>query len=150
MAASTRKAVSCVTSSAAWRAERRATVLKFAGAAAFVVIPFVSSPNTIGRVLGAVAAVGLALFGLRDLLAPVRLAADSDGLTVASGYVGHRRLPWSEIERIRLDSRRRLGSSSEFLEVDAGSSLYFFSRYDLGVDPSEVLEVIEAIRRDAS
>ena len=41
-----------------------------------------------GVVIGLVVAVGLAVYGLRDLLAPVRLAADGDGLTVVTGFAG--------------------------------------------------------------
>lgn len=139
-----------VAASVSWRVERRATVLKFLGAVAFLLIPPFATPNKGAWVLGLIAAVGLALYGLRDLLLPVRLIADADGVTVASGFAGHRRLAWSEVDRVRLDRRRRLGASSDFLEVDAGESLYLFSRYDLGVDPSDALDEIKTIRRNES
>ena len=149
-----RRAGSCETNqvqtSAEWRAERRATIIKFAGAAAFLVLPLLLTSSTLGWVIGVLAAVGLFLFGLRDVLAPVRLAADIDGVTVASGYAGHRRLSWSELDRVRVDSRNRFGARSAFLEVDAGESLYFFSRYDLSADPDDVLKVIQEIRPDVN
>jgi hypothetical protein len=122
-------------------------VAKFVGAVAFLLIPFFVTPNKGAWLLGLIAAAGLVVYGARDLIAPVRLSADPNGVTVASGYSGHRRLTWSEIDRVRLDRRRRFGANSDFLEVDAGHSLYFFSRYDLGVDPSDALAEIRAIRR---
>ena len=84
----------------------------------------------------------LAIYAFRDVAAPVRLAADAEGVTVINGYAGHRRLAWSQIERIRVDSRRR----AEFLEVDAGESLHLFSRYDLSMPPTEALATLEKIR----
>ena len=84
------------------------------------------------------------------MIAPVRVAADEQGVTVVTGYAGHRRLSWSELDRVRVDSRTRYGARSAFLEIDAGESLYFFSRYDLSADPDDVLKVIEEIRPDIS
>ena len=134
--------------SAEWRADRRATILKFVGAAVFVVLPAFGAGQNLAWLIGLVAAVGLFLFGLRDVIAPVRLAADTEGVTVASGYAGHRRFAWSDLDRVRVDSRTRFGARSAFLEVDAGESLFFFSRYDLGEDPDDVLKVIEEIHPD--
>jgi len=137
-----------VVAAVSWRAERRATVLKFVAAVAFLLIPPFATANHPAWVLGLIAAIGLAAFGLRDVVAPVRLEADHDGLTVATGYAGHRRFSWSQIDRVRLDRRRRFGAA--LLEVDAGTSLYFFSRYDLGVDPADALETIDQIRRGSA
>ena len=80
------------------------------------------------------------------MLAPVRLAADAEGLTVVSGFAGHRRLPWSQVESIGVDRRTRLGLSSAVLEVDAGETLHLFDRYDLNADPVEVAEELHAAR----
>jgi Bacterial PH domain len=96
--------------------------------------------------LAAVVTIGLAGWALRDLVAPVRLAADPDGVTVVVGFAGCRRLAWPEIERVRLDRRDRLGLRSELLEVDAGDYLYLFGRYDLGAEPEEVLASLQALR----
>ena len=66
---------------------------------------------------------GLAGWALRDLIAPVRLAADADGVTVVTGFARRRRhLPWAQIERVRVDRRDRLGLRSEMLEIDAGDA----------------------------
>jgi hypothetical protein len=96
--------------------------------------------------LAAVVAIALAGWALRDLIAPVRLAADPDGVTVVVGYAGRRRLAWSQIERVRIDRRERLGLRSQLLELDAGDSLYLFSVHDLGADPEEVLGSLLALR----
>jgi hypothetical protein len=88
-------------------------------------------------------------YALRDVLAPVRLAADPAGLTVISGYAGHRRLDWPQIERIRLESRVRAGLRSEFLEIDTGDMLYLLSTYDLNARPADVADELNRLRTSA-
>ena len=68
-----------------------------------------------------------------------RLRADAGGVEVVAGLAGRRRLAWSELERIRVDERTRLGVRSDLLELDAGEEIYLFSRYDLGADPQDAL-----------
>jgi hypothetical protein len=95
------------------------------------------------------ALVGAAVAGtlaLRDLLAPVRLAADPDGVTVVTGFASRLRLPWSRIERVRVDERERLGLKSRLLEIDAGSSIHLFSTYELNAEVEEVAQELERIR----
>ncbi|MGH3682699.1 MAG: PH domain-containing protein, partial [Natronosporangium sp.] len=81
----------------------------------------------------------------RDLAAPVRLLADPAGLTVVTGFARRRRLGWSQVERVRVDVRRR----SRLLEVDTGEQLYLFSRYDLDADLAEVAGALERLRATA-
>jgi hypothetical protein len=94
--------------------------------------------------VAALAVAGLVGWGLRDLLAPVRLAAGPAGLTVVTGYARHRHLPWSQVERITVDRRTHLGLRTELLEVDAGDSVHLFSRHDLGAPPEEVATALLA------
>ncbi|MEO3821169.1 PH domain-containing protein [Plantactinospora sp. B24E8] len=96
--------------------------------------------------IAVVAAAGLLVWGVRDLVAPVRLTAHPAGITVISGYAGQRHLPWTAVERIRVDTRPRLGLRTETLEVDAGESLHLFSRYDLGTAPTEVAETLRRLQ----
>jgi hypothetical protein len=131
-----------------WCADRRLTVVKFLLAALFAVVPWVISTNATGGVLGLIVAAGMSVWALRDVVAPVRLTADADGLTVISGFAGHRRLSWSDIERVRLDERSRYGARSRLLEIDTGEALFFLSRYDLGVEPADALDIISALRVD--
>jgi hypothetical protein len=129
-----------------WRVDKRLTWTKLVVAVVFLAGPWLVSASAPSRFIGLVAGGGLAVWGLRDVMAPVRLRADSAGVTVVSGYAGHRQLAWKDLERVRLDSRTRLGLRTELLEIDAGESLHFFSRYDLGESPVEALERIREIR----
>lgn len=130
----------------------RVIVLKFAVAALLVVLALVAlGAREISQfVIGLVVAAAVAVYAARDLVARERLRADRDGLVAVRGYAGHRRLPWSEIERVRVDARSRLGTSSELLEIDAGEEIYLFSRHDLGVDPTDAAESLEAVRRGSA
>jgi hypothetical protein len=96
--------------------------------------------------IGLAAAVGVALYAARDVLARERLAADAHGLTTISGYAGHRHLDWSDMERMSIDSRLRFGARTEILELDIGDHIFLFSRFDLGVPPDEALAALEALR----
>jgi len=129
-----------------FRCDQRFMWVKFIGAVVFIGTPIVASASWTGLIVGAFVGAGLIVYGARDVLAPVRLAADTDGVTVIAGFAGHRRLAWSEIERVRLDERSRYGGRQALLEVDAGESLHFFSRYDLGMPPSEALELVREVR----
>ena len=114
-----------------FRVDGRLTAVRTIGAVIFALVAvFQAGPTP--RVFAGLAALVLAGYAVRDWLAPVRLAADVEGVTVVSGFAGRRRLGWDEIERVRVDERRRLGTRSELLEIDAGESLHLFSTYDLG------------------
>jgi hypothetical protein len=126
----------------------RVIVVKFAVAALLVVLALVAlgSGERSQSVIGLVVASAVAVYAARDLVARERLRADPDGVVAVRGYAGHRRLAWSEIERVRVDARTRFGASTELLEVDAGEEIYLFSRHDLGVDPTDAAEALEAVR----
>jgi hypothetical protein len=125
-----------------WRIDRVMIALKIIGIVAFAAIPQVFETNTASRWFGIVIAVALAIYLARDLIAPVRLAADADGVTVIQGFAGHRQIPWGAIDGIRVDKRRRAG----FLEIETPESLHLFSRYDLGMAPDEAEEMLVRIR----
>lgn len=98
--------------------------------------------DQVRRVLALVAALGLIAFAVRDLVNPVRLVAGPNGLTVARGLIGYRRVFWFEVERIRVDRRARLGLTTRMLEIDLGENLYLFSASDLGVAPETAAEAV--------
>jgi hypothetical protein len=130
-----------------WRIKPVLPVTKGLGAVAVPILVFAFGRNDpVQWVMAAAAAIGLAGWALRDVVAPVRLAADTEGVTVMAGYARRRRLPWSAIERVRLDRRDRLGITSELLEIDADDALLLFSMHDLGADPHDVLPVLEELR----
>lgn len=132
---------------AAWRVSRNLTMLKVAGAVVFLAVAVLFGGGDSTRVVVAVlAAVVLGIYALRDVVAPVRLAADPDGITIVTGFAGRRTLPWNAIERIRVDERRRLGTRSQLLEIDAGESLHLFSAYELNAPVEDVVETLNSIR----
>ncbi len=96
--------------------------------------------------LAGLAAAGLLLWALRDVVAPVRLAVDRDGLTVLRGFAGRRRLPWDSVEAIRLERRARRGITAETLEIDAGESLHLFGHRDLDAPLDEVAAALDEAR----
>jgi hypothetical protein len=130
-----------------WRIKPVLPVTKLLGAVAIVVlaVAFVRG-DPVQWVLAGAAAAGLAIWALRDVIAPVRLAADADGVTVVVGYAGRRRLGWDRIDRVRLDRRDRFGIAAEMLEIDADDALFLFSMHDLGADPRDVLQELDELR----
>jgi hypothetical protein len=124
----------------------RVIVVKFVITALLLLLALFG-PNDVGRWLGLIAAVGVAIYAVRDLVARHRLHADADGIVAVRGYAGRRHLNWGQVERLAVDSRNRFGGRSELLELDAGEEIFQFSRYDLGVAPDEALAALQAVRR---
>lgn len=91
------------------------------------------------------AAAGVVLWAVRDLAVPVRVAADDAGVAVVSGFGRRVRLPWSAIQRIRVDTRRR----SRLLEIDTGAGLFVISRYEVDADLEEVVDRLTDMRAAA-
>jgi hypothetical protein len=133
-----------------WRVNSGLTALKIGGVVLFLLAAALGAADPFGFAIGVGAALVLGAFALRDLLAPVRLSADPTGVTVVAGFAGQRHLAWNEIERIRVDERRRLGARSQLLEIDAGESLHLFSGYELGASCAEVAELLESMRTRAA
>jgi hypothetical protein len=130
-----------------WRIKPVLPVTKGLGAVAVIVLVFAfGGRDRVQWVVAIALAVALAVWALRDLIAPVRLAADADGVTVIAGYARKRRLTWAQIEAVRVDRRERLGIRTELLEVDVDDNLYLFSMHDLGAHPEEVLAQMQLLR----
>jgi hypothetical protein len=133
------------TGSVSFRVPTRMPVVKL-GLAVLMLVAALVTGESLAVIVGVLAAVGLTAYGLRDVLAPVRLAADATGLDVTSGYAGRRHLDWSDVERVHVDERLRLGVRAQLLEIDADAELYLFSRFDLGTDPADAAEAVLALR----
>ena len=134
-----------------WRVRPVLPVTKLIGAVAIVVLAIVfAEHDPIRWAIALVVAVGLAVWGLRDLLAPVRLAADASGVTVVAGFARRRHLPWSAVERVRVDRRTHRGLRSETLELDAGDAIYLFSANDLGALPEDVVVTLADLRANSA
>jgi len=130
-----------------WRVKPVLPVTKLLGAVAVLVLVVAfGRRDPVQWFLAIVVATGLAGWALRDVLRPIRLTADPEGLTVVAGLLRRRRLAWAEIERVRVDRRERLGLRSELLEVDAGDALYLFSVHELGAEPEEVATALANFR----
>jgi hypothetical protein len=128
-----------------WRVPRKNPVIKGAAAVVFAAVAARYAGDAGRAGIATLAAVLLAAFALRDVLLPVRLAADSHGVTVVHGF-GRRDIPWAEVERVRVDARTRLGRRDEVLEVDTGESLYLFGAAELGADCDRVAATLVALR----
>lgn len=130
-----------------WRVPPALPAVKLVGAAGVLALGFLLAEGDLLRpVLGVLAAALLAGWAARDLIAPVRLAVDVDGITVSTGWRGRRHLPWSAVKTIRADRRTGRGLTGPALEIDAGESLHLFSRLDLGADPAEVADALLTAR----
>lgn len=132
-----------------WQVRPALPALKLTGAVAIVLGGLALGGGDPTRpLLAALAALALAVWGLRDLLVPLRLTADRAGITVVTGFARRRRLPWSAIERIRVQARPHRGLRTPLLEIDTGETLYLFSANDLGAPPDEVAAALAALRPD--
>ncbi|WP_433530490.1 PH domain-containing protein [Micromonospora sp. CA-263727] len=130
-----------------WRVSPALPVLKLVAAAVLLALGLLLAEGDLLRpVLGVVAATGLVGWGMRDLVAPVRLAVDAGGITVPQGWTGRRHLPWSAVETVRVERRSGRGLAGPALEIDAGDSLHLFSQLDLGTDPADVADALHAAR----
>jgi hypothetical protein len=129
--------VSAPATEVSFRVDGRLTAARIAGAVVFALLAVVFEADPRRLLFAGAAGLVCAVYAIRDLVAPRRLAADAAGVTVLTGFAGRRRLGWDQIEVVRVDRRRRLGTRSELLEIDAGDDLYLFSGYDLGVGCEE-------------
>ena len=134
-----------------WRIKPVLPVSKLIGVVAVVVLAFAfAGRDPVRWVLAALVVVGLLGWAARDLLRPVRLAADAEGVTVVTGFASRRRLSWDQIERVRVDRRTHRGLRNEKLELDAGEAIYLFSANDLGALPDEVATALADLRVSAA
>ncbi len=129
-----------------WRVPNGMIAIKIVGLVGFILGAVLLARDPAGVAITAAAVLVVGAYLLRDLLAPVRLAADPSGVTAVTGFAGRRHIPWRDVERIRIDERRRLGARSALLEIDTGSSIYLFGTSDLGASPEEVADALRRFR----
>jgi hypothetical protein len=135
------------TDALSWRISPFLPVAKLVGAVALLGLTFAfGRHDPVQWVLAGGTALALLGWAIRDLVTPVRLAADPAGVTVIAGIVRRRHVPWAQIERIRVDRRERRGLRSEVLEIDAGETLHLFGPHELGAAPDEVAASLETLR----
>jgi hypothetical protein len=131
-----------------WRVPGKVVAAKAGAVLVFAVLTGAGLMAGDGKLvfLTGVALAGAVIVVVRDLVAPVRLGADDDGVTVLSGFAARRRIEWPLVERIRLDTKRRYGLTTELLEIDTGDDIHLFSRFDLGEPAIEVAETLMRMR----
>ncbi len=97
-----------------------------------------------GRIMAGIAALGLILFASGSWRARPRLSVTGDGLTVR-GWWRTQLVPQQQVETVRITKFRRIGRTVRLLEIDTEDDrLLVFSRWDLGTDALEVLDVLTA------
>jgi hypothetical protein len=133
------------TGDASWRVDRRLTIAKVAGAVIFALAALIGYPDPGQVIVVGLAAVVLGVLGVRDLVAPVRLAATPAGVTVTTGFATRRHIAWDEIAGIKVDARRGLMLRSQVLELDTDDNLYFFGTNDLGAPCEEVADRLRSL-----
>jgi hypothetical protein len=140
-----------------WAAPVPAVVLGLLGAVGLLAwVGLGASTGTLdapGRLLLGVAGVVVGAAALVGLRARPRLAADDDAL-VLRGVLTTRRWPWARVDAVRVVRMRRLGLPAAYLEIDArdddgGERLLVLGRLELGTDPADVAEALQAHRADA-
>jgi hypothetical protein len=115
-------------------------LLAFAGV--LLVVALLS--DAAGRLLALPAAAAVLALAIRDLRSGPLLLADAGGVEVLQG-LRRIRVPWAEVERMRVLRDRR----TELLELDLGRTLALLSRQRLGRYPDEVLTDLLAVRAAA-
>ena len=119
-------------------------------AAAWLVLLLLTGADRPGQLIAAVAAAGLGTAAVSGSRARPRLAAGPDGLVVRRlGWTLD--VGWTQVEDVRVLRQRRFGRESSLLELelrepDGAERLVILGRLELGEDPEEVAEVLDAYR----
>ncbi|MCB9439385.1 MAG: PH domain-containing protein [Mycolicibacterium sp.] len=97
-----------------------------------------------GRVLLVTAGTGIVLFACFTWRARPKLAITDDGLALR-GWFRTLIVTRADLALLRITEFRRLGRSQRMLELETtDDQLRVFTRWDLGVDPLEVLDALTA------
>ncbi|BBY58462.1 PH domain-containing protein [Mycolicibacterium sarraceniae] len=95
-----------------------------------------------GRILTAIAAIGLLAFACGSWRARPKLAITEDGL-VYRGWFRAQTVRRPDIALIRITEFRRIGRKTRLLEIETTADrLIVLSRWDLGADPLSVLDAL--------
>lgn len=136
-----------------WAAPLGAVVLGLVGAVALLAYVVLGTLDGPGRLLLGVAGAAVGVAAVVGLVARPRLAASDEFLTMR-GVTGARAWPWARVDAVRVVRMRRLGMPAAYLEIDArdddGSErLLVLGRLELGTDPHDVADALQAHRASA-
>jgi Bacterial PH domain len=118
-----------------------------AAVSALIAVALAVTSDSAGQLLFGIGAVCLAGLVAADLVLRPRLRADENTVEVRTLAV-RRRLPWSAVQRVRVDEHSRYGLLSRTLEVDTGDALVVLGRRSLGADPRDVAEALRQLRTE--
>lgn len=109
-----------------------------------------SGADPAGRLLSALAAVGLLAWAVFGTRARPRLQADAGGLTIG-GLRRARHHPWPLVVDVRVARIRRFGRDSSLVEIETVGAegderLLVLGRLDLGEAPEDVVDELLARR----
>jgi hypothetical protein len=128
-----------------WAVPTKYVVAEAVGAAAFLLAALLAS-GRIATVVGLGCGALLGVIALRDALLRPRLAAGPDGLRIVTGPAGRQALGWDRVERVTAGVQLRHGLRSALLEIDTADRLYVLSTRELGADPTDVAQAVNALR----
>ena len=134
-----------------WSPRPSGTAARFVGAAVLALAAALVVPDLPGRLLVGIAALGLGVDAVLDVLTRPRLAARPDGV-VARTWAGRRHLPWQGL-RVRVRATRRLGTVVRTLELDTegpedDGTLVVLGRRDLGAPVDEVARRLRSLHAE--
>jgi hypothetical protein len=110
--------------------------------AVLAVVAVVAAMDPPGRILVGVAALGLIVFATVSWRTRPKLAIATDGLLVRGWRRAHL-LRRTDIKTIRITEFRRIGRRVRLLEIETTDDrLLVLSRWDLGVEPLDVLDAL--------
>ena len=131
----------------------RPALIVLLAAGALAAVAFALLVDGPGRFLLAVAAFGAGFEAVRSALLRPTLAADADGVEVASGLTRERH-PWSAVAAVAPlrppVSGGRLRRRANAVEIDLGERLLVVPAYRLGAPVPDVLTALDALRRNGS
>ncbi|MCV7192207.1 PH domain-containing protein [Mycolicibacterium brumae] len=97
-----------------------------------------------GRLLTGIGGVGLVVFAVLTWRARPKIAVTDDGLMLR-GWFGTQQVSRDELELVRISEFRRFGRRQRMLEIETTDDrLRVYTRWDLGVDPIQVLDTLTA------
>lgn len=125
-----------------WEPRSTPIILLGIGGILMAVICLTAATDPAGQVLAAIASLGLLIFAVGSWRARPKLALTGDSL-IYRGWFHTQSLHREDIDTIGITEFRRIARTVRLLEIDTHEGqLFVLSRWDLGTDPRDVLQVL--------